>query len=1735
MMKHFHIFALIAMLLVACSEASVDEQSAGKYDDRETIIASFEQSDTRIQLNDEVKTVWSEGDLVSVFYRSDANQKWQYTGKTGERVGKLICIDDDAVPTATTTRVVAVYPYNANYIINTETYNVQASLPAIQEYLKDSYGLNGSMFVSSGEYNQISLKSVCGWLKLQLTGSGERVKTITLRGNNGEQVAGEIYINTSDATSTLASELTESGDNSEVDGTLISPETILTEVTLDCDEGVVLGAEATAFYIALPPQTFEKGLTVEIVDADNKIMTKSTDKRLAIERNCIQPMATLDAAFVEQIPNNQIWYTSVDGRPITISSSECGQVAQSNLYNEAAGRYEVTFADDVKSIYNEAFYNNTNLLTLTLPSTITYIGTGNDSENNPKSPAFYGNTSLVAFGGPLATPDGLGLVLNGCLYAYASGSENSEFVIPDGVTSIVADFRSKHLKSVTIPSSVTSMEDSCWGSSLEAVHINDLEAWCKIVFDRPGTSYEYQSATNPLYGAHNLYLNGELVTDLVIPESITLIDNHTFRGGSFKSITLHDNITEIGIFAFAHCDNIEEVTLPKSLKKVKYQAFYDCSSLKNVFCQATTVPSVERWNDAHWSTFTMCHSDLNIYIPVSDYRSARGWNEFQSNMVLLPTIPEVDDDQTLDTNVLYYTSTDGQIVTPKVAASFEANITSNTYEDGVGAITFDRNLTTIGEKAFYNCRTLQSITIPQSVKTLSSSAFEGCIAIKSFAGAFATSDGNALVVDNALYTYAPSGDEEYVIADSITTIMDKAFAHCSNLKKLTIPATVTTIGKDSFLECGKGELIVNCDISTKNSFGGMTFSKLTISDKVTVIGPCCFASCRSLESVKLPSGLTEIGYNAFEYCVSLKDVTLPATLTKLGSEAFRGCTSLTSIVIPDGVTVVNGFGGCTALEKVVLPNNCSTIGSRAFSSTAIANIEIPNSVTDIGSYAFGSCPNLKSITLSNNLTQISEQLFAGSGLESIIIPDAVTTIGSKAFENCKSLQEITFGTGLKSITAAAFSGCTALRKVTFNSVVTSGLGALRIPSLTTIAGPYASEDGRCLIYNNELSLFAPYGLTEYTIPDNVTSIGDSLFYDCKSLTNVNIPEGVTTIKSYAFYNATSLEMITIPSTVTTIGNYALYMPSYSSSKLEVYCEPLVPPTISSSTFDSYQSDLTIYVPIGALSAYQNASVWKTLSSKIKAYAVDFDSAAIPSNEIWYESTTNTAITPNATGVFGANIVSNTYENGLGIIKFDGDITSIGDKAFYYCSIANIGIPSSVKSIGTQAFYGSKLYTITIPENIESIGDGAFTYCSNLTKFGGKYATPDGRAIVCNNRLISVLNGCTTYTIPYGVTEIGDYAFDYCQKLSQVTIPQSVTKIGYQSFGDCKLLTRVELPQNLAEIGSMAFYMCTALSSITIPDGVQEIKQSTFSYCTSLEEVTIPANVTNIQGWAFDNCSNLQRVYCKPTTPPTLYNAMFDEAHASLKIYVPVGSLDSYKKRQYWSGYADKIERYYTPTECTSLTIEADDVEGRMTTTSVRYTAITNGVTFDGVAVNGITITGEGISNTFEPNLSETESVEREVSFTYLGRTATTTITLSPYVARYYTVDLNSGAWGLSSVANPDASMYDGVYESQSNYHVNSKTATMYINITGYDKFDIYVRSNGEREYDYVNVYELDNTSTIKYSFEDNKSSGTAISNYTLITFSNIDKGEHRICISYRKDSSDYEGTDRGYLLIPKNQ
>ena len=242
-----------------------------------------------------------------------------------------------------------------------------------------------------------------------------------------------------------------------------------------------------------------------------------------------------------------------------------------------------------------------------------------------------------------------------------------------------------------------------------------------------------------------------------------------------------------------------------------------------------------------------------------------------------------------------------------------------------------------------------------------------------------------------------------------------------------------------------------------------------------------------------------------------------------------------------------------------------------------------------------------------------------------------------------------------------------------------------------------------------------------------------------------------------------------------------------------------------------------------------------------------------------------------------------------------------------------------------------------------------------------------------------------------------------------------------------------------------------------------------------------------------------------------------------------------------------IERdLYIPTECISLSITADNVSCRQTQTTIYYTAIVNaihGVT--GEEIKNMEIVGTGISEPFEQNTSYDEVAIREISFTYMGVTATTTIEQAAWVDSFYTIDLND-EWRLSStVANPDTSLYDGVYESYESKGVHNSGDSMFITIEGYSNFKFYIRSNAESNYDYVMVSQLDqnidystsysNSALVKAHTRGSQSSGTAISNYKLVEFTDIDSDRHTIEIVYRKDGSQNSGTDAGYVLIPYEQ
>ena len=500
-MKKLLFFAILATLFSACIKETIEDgQNIQVVVEQtpDTLTVGFEgDAETRIQLDKSLKTVWTNGDLVSVFYRSDANQKWQYTGETGSRVANLTRVDE-GIATEIMKRVVVVYPYNKNYYINTETYNLQATLPAVQTYLKDSYGLDANIMISQGEYNDISLKNVCGWLKLQLTGNGQKVKSIRFEGNNGEQVAGEMYINSKDATAILSSDVGTDGDGEGLGGGLVFENTVLKEVTLDCGEGVELGAETTAFYISLPPQTFEKGFTVEIECEDYQKYSKTTTKSVTIERNHIHPMTAFEYDGVKIHPDNQIWYTSSDNNAVTPYKTDAIDASIiSNTYDADKKCWVLTFDKNVTTIGDYAFSQCDKLKSIIIPDGVMSIG----------GRAFYGCTSLT----DVKLPDS---ILSIPIETFYNCTALKNIVIPDSVTYIgyYAFQYCRALENVTIGNAVETIANYAfdWCESLKSIIIPDSVTSIGYGAFRNCTSlkcvYSYP-ATPPVLGNEYVFYN----------------------------------------------------------------------------------------------------------------------------------------------------------------------------------------------------------------------------------------------------------------------------------------------------------------------------------------------------------------------------------------------------------------------------------------------------------------------------------------------------------------------------------------------------------------------------------------------------------------------------------------------------------------------------------------------------------------------------------------------------------------------------------------------------------------------------------------------------------------------------------------------------------------------------------------------------------------------------------------------------------------------------------------------------------------------------------------------------------------------------------------------------------------------------------------------------------------------------------------------------------------------------
>ena len=376
-------------------------------------------------------------------------------------------------------------------------------------------------------------------------------------------------------------------------------------------------------------------------------------------------------------------------------------------------------------------------------------------------------------------------------------------------------------------------------------------------------------------------------------------DSHAVIPGTIDG----KKVTSIGSSAFSGCTGLAGVTIPDSVSEICNHAFFGCTNLSD------------------------------IHIP--DSVTSIGEDAFKLT-------------------VWYNNQPDGDVYAGKVYYQYKGTMPENTR------ITIKNGTTMITSFAFYNCKGLSGITIPDSVTKIGMKVFDKTAWLENHP------DGE-IYIGKVFYRYKGTMPEntKITIKNGTTMIANGAFSDCKGLSGITIPDSVTDIESSAFSGCT-----------------GLT--GITMPDSVTKIDGNVFSGCTGLTRINIPKGVTSIGVGAFKGCMNLSNISVPDGVTIIETSAFYECTGLTSIIIPGSVTSIEdaAFYGCTGLTNVSLPKSISMIGMVAFQGcTGLTGMTIPDGVTSIGKASFYGC----------------------TGLTSIFIPDSVTSIEYDAFDNCNSL------------------------------------------------------------------------------------------------------------------------------------------------------------------------------------------------------------------------------------------------------------------------------------------------------------------------------------------------------------------------------------------------------------------------------------------------------------------------------------------------------------------------------------------------------------------------------------------------------------------------------------------------------------------------------------------------------------------------------------------------------------
>ena len=697
----------------------------------------------------------------------------------------------------------------------------------------------------------------------------------------------------------------------------------------------------------------------------------------------------------------------------------------------------------------------------------------------------------------------------------------------------------------------------------------------------------------------------------------------------------------------------------------------------------------------------------------------------------------------------------GEVFIPKTIGGYEVKWIGGRWQDkvfqgytGITSIVIPDSVTSIGESAFYDCKSLAEITVSPDNKN------------------FSSVDGVLFSKDMSTLLVYPAGSKRstYIVPDSVTEIGNDAFYCCTSLSKVQLPNGLTKIGNYAFRDC-------------------INLTEITIPDSVTSIGRFAFSGCTSLSKVDLPKNLTGIYSGVFSGCTSLAEITIPDSVTEIGDSAFSDCTSLAELTIPDGVTEIgyDAFCYCTSLSKVKLPNSLTTIGYSAFrgcinltditissdnknfssvdgvlfskdmsillaypAGNNRSTYTVPDSVTEIGNYAFYCCTSLSKVQLPNGLTKIGDSAFDRcENLTEIVIPDSVTEIGYSAFRDCKSLTEIVIPDSVTEIGSFAFFGCTSLSKV--------------------------------------------------QLPNGVTKIGDSAFYYCTSLTEITIPDSVTQIEVSAFSGCTSLKELTIPDSVISIGGYA-FSGCTSLAKITVSPDNKNYSSVDGVLFSKDMSALLAYPAGNKRSTYTVPDSVTKIDDAAFFGCVYLTDITVSSDNKNYVSVDGVLFTKNMSTLvaYPAGNERSTYTIPYGVKKICG---------LAYCeNLKEIVFPDSVIDASSELLVGCCSLTnivVSPGNNIFWSADGVlfanievnFLVTYPAANERSTYTIPDGVEIIYPGAFAHSKN-LKSVTISESVTAIYESAFMCCTSLREITIPKSVIEIKDSAFENCDSLKNV---------------------------------------------------------------------------------------------------------------------------------------------------------------------------------------------------------------------------------------------------------------------------------------------------------------------------------------------------------